>query len=147
MEAMGTTYCEEAHRRTIKKLEFDGKFSEKCFCRRYIYWLFGDESDSDSCTKVVDRSIKIQMIFLIKTQAQKTEGWVNHVYVEEGRWKYGFCMVLNHNCGTKCTACDTEQPGHEEKLYEYSSSYGREYLHIPPLGKEVSSFFVWSARS
>ena len=31
IEAMGTVYCEEAHKRRIKKLEFDGKISNKLF--------------------------------------------------------------------------------------------------------------------
>ena len=31
MEEIGTYYCEEAHRRTIKKLEIDGERSKKAF--------------------------------------------------------------------------------------------------------------------
>ena len=32
MEAMGTAYTKETHRRTIKKLEVDEEISKKSFC-------------------------------------------------------------------------------------------------------------------
>ena len=51
MEAMRTSHCEEAHRRTINKLEVDRDISKKEFCYWYMDWLFGDESDSDRCTE------------------------------------------------------------------------------------------------
>ena len=53
---MVTAYCEEAHIRTIKKLEVDGEILKRAFCEWYMDWIFGDESDSDSCTEGGDIS-------------------------------------------------------------------------------------------
>ena len=37
-------------------------------------------------------------------------------------------MVLNQKCGTKCDACETEQPGNERKLDVSVRAYGSEAL-------------------
>ena len=37
-------------------------------------------------------------------------------------------MVLNHKGGTKCAACETEQPGNERKLDVSVGAYGSEAL-------------------
>ena len=85
MEAMGTAYCEEAHRRTIKNLEVDGKISKKAFREWYMDWLFGDESDSDSYTEGGDSSQESASDLAEKdTGATKSEGWRNSFSVEEG---------------------------------------------------------------
>jgi hypothetical protein len=48
IESMGTTYCEEEHYRTLKKLRKPGdKIHELDFLAWYINWLFGDESESE----------------------------------------------------------------------------------------------------
>jgi hypothetical protein len=45
---MGTTYCEEEHYRTLKKLRKPGDtIHEPDFLAWYINWLFGDESESE----------------------------------------------------------------------------------------------------
>ena len=48
IESMGTTYCEEEHYSTLKKLRKPGdKIHELDFLAWYINWLFGDESESE----------------------------------------------------------------------------------------------------
>ena len=47
MEAMGTTYCEEEHHRTIRKISNkDGYIEQEAFVQWYLDWLFGDDEDS-----------------------------------------------------------------------------------------------------
>ena len=53
IESMGSTYCEEEHRRTIKKISTEDEsgnriVSKESFVAWYIEWLFGDEESSDS---------------------------------------------------------------------------------------------------
>ena len=93
--------CKEAHRRTIKKLEVDGKVSKKAFRQWYIDWLFGDESYSDSYTEG-GHSIQENASDLAgkDTSAKKSEGWGNRFYVEERIWRCGVCMALNQKGGT-----------------------------------------------
>ena len=42
------------------------------------------------------------------TGETKSEGWGNCFSAEEGIWKCGVFMVLNHKGGTKCAICYTE---------------------------------------
>ena len=69
-EAMGTDYCEEAHRRTIKKLDVDGKYTRKrsispkwigCLAMRVILIAANKEETSDR---------EIQVILTRKTQGK-----------------------------------------------------------------------------
>ena len=43
-------------------------------------------------------------------------------------------MVLNQKCGTKCAACETEQPGNERKLDVSFGVYGSEALAYSRIG-------------
>ena len=43
-------------------------------------------------------------------------------------------MVLNKKCGTKCAACETEQPGNEIKLDVSVSADGSEALAYYRIG-------------
>ena len=90
MEAMGTVHCEEAHMRTINKLEVDGGIYKKVLSQWYMQQLFGDESDYDSCTKGGDSAHQNASEISEKdTKAKKSEGWVNRSSIEEGSWKGG----------------------------------------------------------
>ena len=51
METMGTAYCEQAHRRTIKKLEVNEEISMKALHQWYMDWIFGYDSHYDRCTE------------------------------------------------------------------------------------------------
>ena len=80
--------------------------------------MFGDESDSDSCTKGGDRiQENASDIYKKDTGATKLEGWGNFFSVEEGSFKCGVFLVLNKKGGTKCAASETEKLGLEVKLY------------------------------
>ena len=43
-------------------------------------------------------------------------------------------MVLNQKCGTKCVACETEQPGNERKLDVSVGADGSDALAYPRIG-------------
>ena len=49
-------------------------------------------------------------------------------------------MVLNHKGGTKCAACETEQPGNERKLDVSVGAYGSEALAYSRIGAEGFKF-------
>ena len=114
IESMGTTYCEEEHRRTIKKISgADGKITREAFVAWYLDWLFGgDESDIE--TDEDDEAGEEEET----PPATSGEGWGNAFGVEEGSWKCGACMVRNKAADTKCAACETVRPGYEDKQEE-----------------------------
>ena len=45
-------------------------------------------------------------------------------------------MVRNHKCGTKCAACDIEQPGNERKLDVSVGADGSEAFAYSRIGAE-----------
>ncbi|KAH8056713.1 hypothetical protein JL720_14183 [Aureococcus anophagefferens] len=47
MEALGTTYCEEEHRRTLKRLAVGGVVEKGAFIEWYAQWVCGDGEDED----------------------------------------------------------------------------------------------------
>ena len=49
-------------------------------------------------------------------------------------------MVLNQKCGTKCAACETEQPGNERKLDVSVGADGSEALAYSRIGAEGFKF-------
>ena len=118
IESMGTTYCEEEHRRTIKKISgADGKISRDAFIAWYLDWLFGgDESDIE--TDEEDEAGEEEE----RPATSGGEGWGNAFGVEEGSWKCDACMVRNKAGDTKCAACETVRPGYEDKQEESSDS-------------------------
>ena len=96
MEAMGTAYCEEACRRTIKKLEVDGKISQKALSQLYMDWMFDDERDYDICTEGGDsRQENASDLSEKDTGKTKLDCWGNRLSVDQGSWKYGVFLVLN----------------------------------------------------
>ena len=124
-ESMGTTYCEEEHTRTIKKistLDESGEMvlTRKAFLDWYVDWLFGD-GDSDE-SEIVDESVEehdSNKMFAAKVSDGKAEGWGSTFKAsEEGSWKCGTCMVTNKPSATKCAACETPKPGEEGKPSE-----------------------------
>ena len=115
---MGTTYCEEEHRRTIKKISgADGKISRDAFIAWYLDWSFGgDESDIE--TDEEDEAGEEEE----RPATSGGEGWGNAFGVEEGSWKCDACMVHNKAGDNKCAACETVRPGYEDKQEESSDS-------------------------
>ena len=124
-ESMGTTYCEEEHTRTIKKISTLDESGEKVLTRKafldwYVDWLFGDgDSDEDeSGDESVDEHDSDKKITAIASDC-KAEGWGSTFKSsEEGSWKCGTCMVTNKPSATKCAACETPKPGEEGKPSE-----------------------------
>ena len=108
----------------------------------YTDWLFGDESHSYSCTKGGDNFQDNPSDISEKDiSATKSEVWGNRFSVEEGSWKCGVCVVLNQKGGTKCAACETEQPGNERKLDVFVGADGSEALAYSRIGAGGFRFF------
>jgi Ca2+-binding EF-hand superfamily protein len=113
IESMGTTYCEEEHRRTIKKISEDGTISRGAFIIWYLDWLFGgDESDIESDDN--DDGEGDDGHGAGGASSASVEGWGGAFgVVEEGSWKCDACMVRNKAADVMCAACETVRPGHE----------------------------------
>eukprot|EP00956_Cyclotella_meneghiniana_P005662 scaffold7301_cov53-Cyclotella_meneghiniana.AAC.1 len=115
IESMGTTYCEEEHRRTIKNIStVDSSSGEKVITKKafvdwYVDWLFGD-GDSDSEGNCSSDGVGSRDEHTSGADA-KPEGWGSIFKAsEEGSWKCGVCMVTNNPSAKACAACDTAKP-------------------------------------
>ncbi|KAL7553465.1 hypothetical protein ACHAWF_016746 [Thalassiosira exigua] len=123
LESMGTTYCEEEHRRTIKKIatkdESSGKsiITRKAFLDWYVDWLFGDgESDEESTADSDEEEESDRHHPKEGEGVGNSEGWGSMFKTsEEGSWKCTVCMVTNKPSVTACAACDAPRPGEEGK--------------------------------
>ena len=115
MEAMGTTYCEEEHRRTIKKLSIEGKISKASFITWYIDWLFGEGDESDEYDDENEDSVSINRNE-IKDKIKVTANWGDCFKNDANTWKCNECMVSNKEDLHKCAACEAVRPGYEDKV-------------------------------
>ena len=105
LETLGSTYCEEAHRSTLKRLtSSDGMIKQSDFLSWYIDWLFatGDSEDeyedtADDASGEVESDDKPSLGSIFK--------------VESGSWRCEVCSVPNTKDAKKCVACETPKPG------------------------------------
>ena len=123
IEELGSVYCEEEHRRTIKKissLESGEKvITKEAFVDWYIEWLFGDGDSEDEESFSDDES----EVNTTKEGEVTAEGWGSMFKAsEEGCWKCGVCMVSNKPSVTTCAACETPKPGEEGKASSGAST-------------------------
>jgi Ca2+-binding EF-hand superfamily protein len=106
LEALGTTYCEEDH----KKFEVGLRNSQNQitlgrFVEWYIKWLFAeDDSGDDSVKEDYDQSTQGDSMV-------KAEGWGNLFSSNVVGWKCEACMVMNSESATACIACEAVRPG------------------------------------
>ncbi|KAL7539617.1 hypothetical protein ACHAXR_009457, partial [Thalassiosira sp. AJA248-18] len=128
LESMGTTYCEEEHVRTIKKISSSDESSgdkvimRKAFVDWYIDWLFGDgeSSDEESMSDGAEEGNERESA---KEVEGKADGWGSMFKAsEEGSWKCGVCLVANKPSSTTCAACETPKPGEEGKSADLASA-------------------------
>jgi cyclophilin family peptidyl-prolyl cis-trans isomerase/Ca2+-binding EF-hand superfamily protein len=114
MESMGTTYCEEEHRKTLKKLKKPGDtIHESDFIAWYIGWLFGgDESDEETDE---DQEQEEGEADNNKDESSETKTDLSSVFqVDKDSWKCEVCSVRNSSGVNKCAACETLRPGYED---------------------------------
>ena len=123
MEAMGTTYCEEEHRKTVKKLsKSDGMIYRKDFVDWYLNWLFGEEdeesedesSDDGSNGDGEDAGVETAQAGAASgagSSSATVGGWGSMFTVSEDTWKCSVCMVQNPESAKVCVACETKRPG------------------------------------
>ena len=149
IESMGTTYCEEEHRRTIKKISTvdessgDKVISKKSFVSWYVDWLFGDddsesEDDEESNADAVDEPATDSKE---TCKSEASEGWGSMFKsADEGSWKCGVCMVQNKSSDTICAACETAKPGEEGKSSTSSESTSAKPAAAGSIGSSGFSF-------
>ena len=132
IEAMGTTYCEEEHKCTVRKISENGVISKNAFMNWYMDWLFGDndysdfEDGSDSYDSNDESDSDDSETFSNNDSSESTDnennkamdstnqGWGNTFSVEKDSWKCEVCMVQNSGKSIKCLACETLKPGCED---------------------------------
>jgi Ca2+-binding EF-hand superfamily protein len=125
LESLGTTYCEEEHVRTMKKLSMLDMtgiqvIAKNDFVVWYVDWLFGDV-DSDDGDENDGKNVDLTKSAVLVASYYKTEGWGSTFKAAEGLWKCEVCMITNKPVTIKCEACKTPMPG-----YESSSDLGRD---------------------
>ena len=112
MEKMGTVYCEEEHRKTIKKLsKDDGMIYKDDFVAWYLDWLFFLEDDTSSEEEVADGNAD-EASFTRGAPSSSADGWGDiFSSQQEDTWKCDTCMVRNVASATVCASCETPKSG------------------------------------
>ena len=110
-KSMGSTYCEEEHRKTLANLTgSDGKIQWEVFCDWYMGWLFrGDEEYDSEDDGDVTKSDDCQDDGM--TPVARIQGWGNLFGPKKNTWKCDSCFVANDDISTVCAACETPRPG------------------------------------
>jgi len=107
IEALGTTYCEEEHRRTLKRLSTnDGKIQRSDFVEWYAQWVTGEEDEDDDDPDGDDEAVD---------ESALAANWQRLSGPKEGQWKCQVCSVYNDVQLVKCAACETPNPDHPSK--------------------------------
>eukprot|EP00557_Chaetoceros_sp_GSL56_P002755 CAMPEP_0176500942 /NCGR_PEP_ID=MMETSP0200_2-20121128/13868_1 /TAXON_ID=947934 /ORGANISM="Chaetoceros sp., Strain GSL56" /LENGTH=1028 /DNA_ID=CAMNT_0017899739 /DNA_START=107 /DNA_END=3189 /DNA_ORIENTATION=- len=113
MEQMGTTYCEEEHRRTVRKIsDSDGNISKEPFVNWYMDWLFGDGDESEA-SEQLESDVNDDSSAAISKPETSAKGWGDTFAIDKDSWKCVACMLLNKGSVSKCVACESVRPGHE----------------------------------
>jgi len=113
IESLNTVYCEEEHRKTLKKITKDGKIEEVDFLSWYVDWLFGgDESSDEEEDDDGDKGASVDA----KEASSKSESLSAMFSVDKDSWKCEVCSVRNNCNAKKCAACDTVRPGFEGEV-------------------------------
>ena len=111
LESLGSTYCEEEHKKTIAKLRrVTDRIYLKDFLIWYIDWLFGDEDSSIDDASATSTNRKANSV---NTSEEKEVSLVNIFKIDEDSWKCEVCSVRNNGSNNKCVACETPRPGYE----------------------------------
>lgn len=124
IEAMGTTYCEEEHQRTVRKISDKGIISKTSFVNWYMEWLFGNDDDDDDDSDYEDDSDSNDSEDSSSSDSSESnhnrksdkidstkQGWGSTFSVEKDSWKCDVCMVRNPGNSIQCSACETLKPG------------------------------------
>ena len=106
MEALGTTYCEEEHRRTLKRLASGGMVNKGAFVEWYAKWVTGDEEDEEEDDDASDATGEGANP---EDEAAAAATWAKLSSTQPG-WKCSVCAVRNAMEAAKCVACETPNP-------------------------------------
>ena len=113
IESLGTDYCGEAHKSTLKKLtNASGRITETDFLEWYVNWLFAsdDEDENEECSDDDDDDHK---------ETPEAKPSLSSMFkVDANDWKCDVCSVGNKKDKKKCVACETPRQGLEEKADE-----------------------------
>ena len=124
IESMDTTYCEEEHRKNIKKLKKPtGKIHLEDFVGWYIEWLFGGDEDSDDEEEEDEGGSSYQeQATPASSTGAGTSSWGDTFKVDKDSWSCDVCMVRNTSEVNKCAACETPRPGYEDEKSESAAA-------------------------
>jgi len=110
-ESMGSTYCEEEHKKTLKKLKKDtDRIYQTDFLIWYINWLFDDEDSSDDYSDG-DNESDDEETNNVNTNGGKEESLGSIFKIDEDSWRCEVCSVRNKESDNQCVACETFRTG------------------------------------
>ncbi|CAJ1954588.1 unnamed protein product [Cylindrotheca closterium] len=112
VESMNTVYCEEEHRKTLKKITKDGKIKESDFLSWYVDWLFGGDESTDE----EDDDDDAEASAGAKDTSSKSGSLGAMFSVDKDSWKCEICSVRNNGDSKKCLACESVRPGFEDDV-------------------------------
>ncbi|KAG5186094.1 hypothetical protein JKP88DRAFT_162323 [Tribonema minus] len=112
-EALGTTYNEEAHTKTLRRLQDGaGRVPLDAFLDWYIEWLLGDDDDaSDDGSAAAADDGGSGSGGGGGSGAAATQGFGDMFKAVAGEWKCEACLVRNPPTAVKCVSCETPGPG------------------------------------
>ncbi|TDH67043.1 hypothetical protein CCR75_004149 [Bremia lactucae] len=105
-KALGSTYDEEEHGRTMALLDNGGKIYEDDFVAWYLHWIFLEEdpeSDEEEDFDLSCKSIRMK-------SKEEIAAVFSKFTAQEGSWKCPVCMVNNSPDTVKCGACEALNP-------------------------------------
>eukprot|EP00980_Cylindrotheca_fusiformis_P014481 scaffold3875_cov123-Cylindrotheca_fusiformis.AAC.1 len=111
---MNTVYCEEEHKKTVRKLGKPGGVIQKSdFLAWYVDWLFrGDESSDEE-----DEADRDKGVASGGGAESFSDVRLDSLFaVDKDSWKCDICSVRNDKDAKKCAACESPRPGFESAV-------------------------------
>ncbi|KAF1334260.1 Nuclear pore complex protein, partial [Globisporangium splendens] len=103
---LGSTYSDEEHSGTLKKLNKGGKVNVEDFVSWYLGWLFAEDNSDDEEDESAAESTKPEM-----KSASEIANAMAKFKPAEGSWKCSVCMVSNPDPkAQKCVSCGSANP-------------------------------------
>ncbi|KAG5186093.1 hypothetical protein JKP88DRAFT_128765, partial [Tribonema minus] len=106
---LGTTYNEEAHTKTLQRLQdAAGRVHLDAFTDWYVEWLLGGDDEASSDGESEDGSSSGGGS---GGGAAAGAGFGDMFKAAAGEWKCDACLVRNAPGATKCASCETPAAG------------------------------------
>jgi len=112
LEFMGSTYCEEEHKKTLKKLKKDtDRIYQSDFLIWYIDWLFNDGDNEADDYSDGDYETDDDETNNVNKNGGNEESLGNIFKIDEDSWRCEICSVRNKERDNQCVACETSRAG------------------------------------